>query len=75
MEKIRRYTSKFLCCCTPCVYPERVLIKKQSENLEYQSTTKNGLNLQSFYIFTVVERPTLQDMIPGSIPSLIIFEF
>jgi hypothetical protein len=68
-----------------------VLIKKQSENLEYQSTTENGLNLQSLYMCMtmqgsrsgfgmaagtpVVERPTLQDMIPGSIPSLILFEF
>jgi hypothetical protein len=27
-----------------------VLIKKQSKNLEFQSTTENGLNLQSLYM-------------------------
>jgi hypothetical protein len=46
-----------------------VLIKKQSKNREFQSTTDNGLNLQSLYMCMAGEgRWSGFGMDPGTLP-------
>jgi hypothetical protein len=62
-DHVNRQTHKKTNNLSHAISDPRVLIKKQSKNLEFQSTTENGLNLQSLYMCMAREGRGL-----GSIP-------